>query len=33
MTMNGHFPIIPLSNCPFIIQFAYNMVHSYGPQI
>ena len=27
----GHFPIISLRNCPFITEFPYNMVHSYGP--
>ena len=26
------FPVIPWQNCPYIIQIAYNTVHSYGAQ-
>ena len=29
----GHFPVIPLKNCPFITHFTYNTVHPYGSQI
>ena len=29
---NGHFPKLPLLNCPFITWFTYNMVRSYETQ-